>query len=141
MSYNFDPHAEITWLEDYQAVHVKWKRLYMSLERFHEICIKAMSILIEHNGVNWIADQYESEGAFNKEIQETMNGEMYVQAQKAGIKLIMVILPKAAGLSSLSTKRWVKSTSEREDMSVDSFATLEECLAWLKDAIQQENAE
>ncbi len=132
MRYNFDPHAEIIWLEDYQAVHVKWKRLYMSLERFNEICSKAMEILSEHNAVNWIADQYESEGAFNKEIHDTINGELYVQAQKVGIKRVMGVLPREAGLSSLSTKRWVNNVAGREDMSMDSFATLEDCLAWLK---------
>lgn len=134
MRYNFDPYAEVSWLENYQAIHVQWRNLYMSLDQFRVICQQAAQILTENKASIWIANQYESEGVFNKEIQEFIELDLYEAAQQIGIKSILTVMPKEAGLSSLSTKRWVNKAVSRDDFFTETFATLDDCFAWIKDS-------
>lgn len=131
MTINFEPHAIVTWLDDVQAIHIEWKKLYMSLERFQEICVSAIGILSEHQGDTWIADQYESEGVFSKTIKDVISGDLHAMAKHAGITKVLTIMPQEVGLSSLNTKSWIRDVNKKEGIATVEFPTLETCKEWI----------
>jgi hypothetical protein len=93
-----------------------------------------MQIIAAQKGSIWIADMSDSEGVFSKQIQEALASTvMQEQAAAAGIKHILTVLPKVAGLSSLNTKSWLRKVQnmERQDNIVE-FPTLETCIGWIK---------
>ncbi len=131
MSLEFEPHAVVTWLEDVKAIHIEWKKLYMPLERFQEICVTAIGILSEKGGSIWIADQYESEGVFNKQIKEVISGDLHAMAKHAGITKVLTVMPKQVGLSSLNVKSWIRDVNKKEGIATVEFDTLEACKQWI----------
>lgn len=94
-----------------------------------------MQILLDNKASTWIANQYESEGAFKAEVQAFIATALYKTAQEVGIQNILTIMPKEMGLSSLSTKRWVNQTSTSGDINVVSFGTAEDCFDWIEEHI------
>lgn len=127
---DFTPHATVSWLEDLKAVRVEWLQLYMSLERFQEICRAALQLLKAHGGSIWVADQHKSIGTFDKNIHDFIVDKLGPIAEQNGITFIAVVMPKEAGLSSLSTKRWNKNTEEKGSIPTGQFETLEDCKKW-----------
>jgi hypothetical protein len=131
MSYFFEPYATITWLDDIKAIHIKWENLYLVLEKFQEICIKAMSVLSKKGGHIWIADLYDSEGVFNAQIKSIISGDLHIMAQQAGITMVLTIMPKEVGLSSLNTKSWIREVTKKEGIEIVQFDTLDRCKTWI----------
>lgn len=134
MNTNFLPHAELIWLEEVNAIQVKWLKLHMPIKLFYKICGTAMQILAAQKGSIWIADMSDSEGVFSKEIQKALTSTtMQEQADSVGIKHILTVMPKTAGLSSLNTKSWLKEVKkmERQD-TIAEFPNLETCMEWIK---------
>jgi len=127
----FEPHAEITWLGDVSAVRVKWNKLFMSLERFQEICVAAFGVLRENNGAIWIADQHDSEGVFSKEIQDFILNELSEIAQANKLEMVLTILPKNSGLSTMSVKRWTSGVRDKNEFISEQFENLEDCKEWI----------
>lgn len=138
MSITFDSYATVTWLDDVQAIHIQWKNLYMSLEKFQEICVAAIGMLTEKKGKIWIADQYDSEGVFNTQIKAIISGDLHAMAKHAGITMVLTVMPKEVGLSSLNTKSWMRDVSKKEGIALMEFPTLEICKEWIQ-ANQQGN--
>lgn len=136
MSITFDSYATVTWLEEVKAIHIQWKNLYMSLEKFQEICMKAIEILSENKGKIWIADQYESEGVFNTQIKAIISGDLHAMAKHAGITMVLTVMPKEVGLSSLNTKSWMREASKKEGIALMEFPTLEICKQWIQSSQQ-----
>ena len=129
---HFEPNAEIQWEHDVKAVRVLWKKLYMDLEKFQEICVAAFEVLQNNSGTIWIADQYNSEGAFKPEIQNFIVNELADIAKKNGLSMVLTILPKNPGLSSMSAKKWSKEVKQRGEFINEQFATLGECKEWIE---------
>lgn len=128
------PHARIHWIEEFKAVRVEWLKLHMKLETFQGIIGEALQVLKEHQGSIWLADSYESEGVFPQDIQEFMqNDDTTAFAKSFGLKMILSVMPKQAGLSSLSTKKWTKDAESRGDYIVHQFPDLDTCLTWLSE--------
>ncbi len=133
MVHVLDPHAEITWLEKYKAIHIKWKHLQMPTARFYEICAKAASMVVEHKATIWLADQYNSTGAFSDDVQKVIADNLYAMAPQLGLKSVLTILPKEKGTSYSSTEEWTQKAYNCHGISAKNFATLEHCLAWIKE--------
>ena len=127
----FEPHAEIVWEEDVKAVRVVWKKLFMTLTRFQEICQTAFEILQSEKGAIWIADQYRSEGVFNKEIQDFMMNDLAVIAHQNGLRMVLTILPMKSALSAMSVKRWSAGLKEKREFMNEQFSSLEDCKEWV----------
>ena len=131
-SSNFPPYAKIIWLEDINAIQLKWEELHMPLEQFKEITDFALNIMSENKGTTWIADQYDSKGAFKTDVIEYITNELVgIGVAKYGIKLVATIMSKQSGLSSLSTKRWMGDVQKQEAFTMANFATLEDCKEWI----------
>ncbi|MDW3191473.1 MAG: hypothetical protein R8G66_03885 [Cytophagales bacterium] len=129
---NLEPHARVHWLESHKTLRVEWLKLHMSTERFQEIAGQALRVLQEHKGSIWLADSYNSEGVFSQEIQSFMHGDdMTNFARQAGLRMILSVMPKQAGLASLSTKKWTKEAENRGDYIVQQFPDLDTCLNWV----------
>ena len=128
---NFEENAEITWEADVNAVRVIWKNLFMNLDRFKEICDVAFKVLLENKGDVWIADQYLSEGVFNNEIQRFILNELSQAGQENGVQMVLTVLPKNSGLSTISVKRWSSGIKDQKDFINEQFETLEECKKWI----------
>lgn len=127
---NSEPHARIHWLEKQKAVRVEWLKLHMNMEKFQEIAGQALGVLQKHKGTIWLADSYNSEGVFSQDIQQFMHGDdMTNFAKQAGLKMILSVMPKQAGLASLSTKKWTKEAENRGEYMVHQFPDLQTCLA------------
>lgn len=128
---DFEPHATIEWQEELNAVHIKWKNLYMPIERFLQICGVAVEMVLEKQATVWLADQSESEGVFSKQIKDAIaNGGEGMR--QLGITQLLTILPQEAGLSSLNTRSWVKGIKrEKTELVVLEFPTLEVCKTWI----------
>lgn len=131
MYHNFDPHAEIAWLERYNAIHVKWKQLHMPTERFQQICAKAASTAVQYKAKIWIADQYEREGIFSQEQQRAITGNLQAITLHLGVKSVLRILPKTMRENSSSIKRLTQKIRPQDELLTRSFTTLEECLEWI----------
>ncbi|MGH1339300.1 MAG: hypothetical protein ACRBFS_24490 [Aureispira sp.] len=127
---NFEPHATILWEEELNAVHIEWKKLYMPLERFVEICNAAVEVVIEKKATVWLGNQYNSEGVFNKEIKEAI-AEGAEPMKQIGVNKLLTIMPKTMGLSSLNTKSWINGIKGNDGLDMAEFATLEECREWI----------
>ena len=130
--HEFSPNAKIHWMEDIQAIRVEWFKLHMTLEHFQTICGAGIQVLQQKGASLWIADQYNSEGAYPKDVQDFVVRELEDIAVSVGVKKILTIMPKELGLSSMSTKRWNNNLAERGNFMLQNFSTLEACLAWLK---------
>ncbi|MFK7797035.1 MAG: hypothetical protein AB8E82_06245 [Aureispira sp.] len=134
MNTDFRPHAELKWIEEANAIQVKWLQLHMSSKQFYKICAAAIKILMAHKGNIWIADMFDSEGVFSREIQQVITSTvLQQQADAAGIEYVFTVMPKTAGLSSLNTRTWLKKAQKMElQDSVVEFPNLETCLEWIK---------
>jgi hypothetical protein len=130
----FSPYAEIFWLEDINAVQIKWNKLHMSLDKFKEITDKVLQMISINKSSIWIADQYDSEGALNKKIIEFITNELVGDAvENYGVKLVLTIMPKQVGLSSLSAKRWMGEVQKMEAFTMANFTTLDDCKEWVRE--------
>ena len=126
------PHAEISWLAEINAVQVKWLQLHMSLDRFKEITNTVLEMMTINKSSIWIANQYDSEGAIRKEILKYMTTEMVeIAVGKYGVKLVLTVMPKVKGLTSLSTKRWIGDVQKLDAVTMVNFGTLEDCKQWI----------
>lgn len=103
----------------------------MNLDRFKEICDVAFKVLLENKGDVWIADQYLSEGVFNNEIQRFILNELSQAGQENGVQMVLTVLPKNSGLSTISVKRWSSGIKDQKDFINEQFETLEECKKWI----------
>lgn len=129
---SFSPYAELVWLEDVNAIQLKWKQLHMSLEQFKEITDKALQMIAANKSITWIADQYDSVGVFSKEIIEYITNELVgIGVTQYKIELVLTIMPKKVGLSSLSTKRWMGDVQKMEAFTMANFANIEDCKEWI----------
>ncbi len=132
-SIKYPPFAEITYHADLKAVHVKWLKLHMKLTEFEEIANHAFGILKENGGYVWIADMYDSQGVFPKDIMSYISSDETTAASMAmGLKWALTIMPKAAGLSSLSTKSWNKDVKSKDAFVVEQFPSWYACTDWIK---------
>ena len=127
----FNPNARVHWMEGEKAVRVEWLKLFMSLEQFQAICGIAIQVLRQNGGDIWIADQFNSEGAFPKDIQAFIIEELEPIAIAAGIKKILTVVPKELGLSSMSTNRWNANVAAKGNFITKKFNSLEACTDWL----------
>jgi hypothetical protein len=104
---DFSPYAEIFWLEDVNAVRVKWSQLHISLEEFKEITEAVFKMITKTKSCIWIVDQYDSKSAFKKEVLEYVTNELVgLAVGKYGVKYVLTVMPNEMGISSLSAKRW-----------------------------------
>ncbi len=134
MDTDFLPHAELKWLEEANAIQVRWLILHMSSRQFYTICSAALQILMQHKGNIWIADMSDSDGVFSSKIQHALTSTvMQQQAEAAGIEYVFTVMPKTAGLSTLNTRAWLKKARKMElQDSVVDFPNLKTCLEWIK---------
>lgn len=131
---NYPPHAEISWLEDVNAVQVKWLQLHMTLERFKEITGAVLEMMALHNSSISIANQYDSEGAINKVLLEYMTNDLVeISVNKYGVTRVLTVMPKSLGLASLSTKRWIGDVQKKDTVTMASFVNIEDCIEWIKE--------
>jgi len=129
---NFPPYVELFWLEDINVVQLKWTGLYLSLDKFKEVANAAKKMLSVHNSSIWIADQYDSKGAFNKEVLDYIANELVEDVvANYEVKLVLTIMPKDKGISSLSAKRWVGDVQEMGVFKMATFPTIEACKKWI----------
>ena len=132
----FSIYAEISWVEEINAIQVKWNKLHMTLDKFKEITDTALRMILMKRSSIWIANQYDSEGVFSREVVEYISNELVgVAVWNYGVKLVLTIMPKQVGLSSLSTKHWIGQVQRKEAFTMAEFANLEDCRKWV-----QENA-
>ena len=132
-AFDYSPHAEVVWENDLKSIRVKWKKLHMTMSQFEEIAGKAFEVMKQHNGYIWIADMYESEGVFPKDIMDYISAESTTEASKSlGLKWALTIMPKKSGLASLSTKSWNKSVDELNIFVVEQFQDFETCQEWIQ---------
>ena len=129
---DYKPNAEIIWLEDVKAIQVRWLKLHMKMELFQEIAGKAFEVMSKNNGSIWIADMYDSQGVFPKDIMEYISADETTQASiSIGLKWALTVMPKASGLASLSTKSWNKSVDDLNAFVVEQFPDLDTCKEWI----------
>ncbi|CAA6813199.1 MAG: Unknown protein, partial [uncultured Aureispira sp.] len=114
------PYVEILWLEDVKAVQVKWLQLHLSLEEFKEVTTAVVEMIRMHESSIWIVDQYNSQGVFSKKIIDFIANEL---VEDIGVKLILTVVPKEKGLSSLNTKRWMGDVRKVGEFTMVDFAT------------------
>lgn len=128
---NIEPHARIHWLDEIGAVRVEWLNLFMDLDKFKSICGEAINVLKENNGKTWIADSYNSDGVFPNEIQTFIAEELVGLAKSVGITKVLTVMPKNAGLASMTTRSWNNNVKQKGEFVMESFNTLDECKEWL----------
>ncbi len=132
-SADFLPYATIQWMEDIPALRVKWMKQHMKLSEFEEIIECAWGVLKEHDGFIWISDMSDSQGVFPKEIIDFIADDaIAAKSNAAGVRWALTVMPKAAGLASMSTKSWNKEVKKKENFVVEQFSDWETCVKWIE---------
>jgi hypothetical protein len=129
---DFSPYVELFWLEDVKAVQVKWGQLHLSLDKFKEITDTILEMISINKSCIWIVDQYDSKGAFKKEVLEYITNELVgVAVGTYGVKYVLTVMPNEMGMSSLSAKRWMGEVQKMDAFTMGNFGTLESCKKWI----------
>jgi len=140
--YDFSPYAEVTWESEIKAIRVKWNKLHLKMSDFEEIVGKAFEVMKQNNGYIWIADMYDSEGVFPKEVVDYISADSTTEASRSlGLKWALTIMPKKSGLSSLSTKAWNKSVEELDVFVVEQFPDFDTCEKWIEAQLKTMSAQ
>jgi hypothetical protein len=130
---DFSPYAEIFWLEDINAIRVKWTKMYLSLDKFKASTDAVLEIITKTKSCIWIVDQFDSKGAFNKEVLDFITNELVATAVgEYGVKYVLTVMPSQSGMSLLSAKRWMGEVQKMDAFTMGNFGTLESCTDWIR---------
>ena len=130
---DFSSYAEIFWLEDINAIRVKWSRMFLSLDKFKACTDAVLEKIGETKSCIWIVDQHDSKGAFNKEVLDFITNELVaVAVGEYGVKFVLTVMPNQAGMSSLSAKRWMGEVQKLDALTLGNFGSLESCTDWIR---------
>lgn len=128
---DFSPNAIVTWEEEVQAVRLRWKRLFLQLSEFEKISYAALDIISENNGKIWIADMFDSEGAFPQDVQQFIAETLISDGISRGLNMLLTVVPNQSGLASLSMKKWSNEVSNSNGFITAQFQTFENCSSWI----------
>ncbi|MEM6831570.1 MAG: hypothetical protein AAGA66_15770 [Bacteroidota bacterium] len=125
------PYAKIHWLEDVKAVRVELFDLFMSLDDFINVMNHVLEFIKEYKSEIWIADSYNSEGVFSKEIQEYISNELIATGVSIGVKKVLTVMPKSYGLANMTTKNWQARVRKANAFVMEEFPDIETCKRWI----------
>ena len=130
---DFSPYAEIFWLEDINAIRVKWTKLALSLDKFKASTDAVLELITKTKSCIWIVDKFDSKGAFNKEILDFITNELVaVAAGEYGVKFVLTVMPNQFGMSSISARRWMGKVQRMDALTLGNFGTLGSCNKWIR---------
>lgn len=129
----FPPYAKIEWLDNLTALRVKWLEQHMKLSEFEEIIECAWSIMKDNKGYIWVSDMSDSEGVFPRDIMDFIaDDDVAAKSNEAGLRWALTVMPKAAGLESMSTKSWNREVKKKDTFVVEQFPDWDSCKKWIE---------
>lgn len=122
-------HCKIRFLDDVEAVNIKWTG-YPRSDEFRIACNKALDLMIEHGATKFLTDNSEAV-VFSVADQKWLNANWLPRAKTAGYRASAVIVSPKEIFSKLAVENIVKERGN--EFQAKSFSNFEMAKAWLKD--------
>jgi hypothetical protein len=121
-------HCKIRYLEEIEAVNIKWFG-YARSEEFRLACNKALDLMEEKKSHKFLTDNSEAV-VFSTDDQKWLNEDWIPRAKFAGYKVSATILSQKQRFTKLAVDNIVHGRGKEFD--AQSFYSVEEAKIWLK---------